>query len=233
MTPSPESSSRTPQTVPEAVVRILRHEVSNLLQTVYAAVAILHVRLPPGMDAERRILGDMRVRAETCRDLLDTLHDLVAPILPELEDVDVAEVAEPLVTRAATRAPSLTVRFEQAPAPRARADGRRVAQLVGLLLSNACAAAARDVVVRVGPGPEKGEVTLTVLDDGLGVAAELTDRLFDAHTTTASGHLGPGLPLARRIVHLHGGRVTAGNRAEGGFRVDVVLPAALGLLPLA
>jgi len=49
-----------PQTVPEAIVRTLRHEVGDLLQTVYAAVAILKDRLPAECQTERRILIDMR-----------------------------------------------------------------------------------------------------------------------------------------------------------------------------
>ena len=41
-----------PQTVPEAIVRTLRHEVGDLLQTVYAAVAILKERLPADCQTE-------------------------------------------------------------------------------------------------------------------------------------------------------------------------------------
>ena len=55
----PEGRAR-PQSVAEAIARTLRHEVGDLLQTVYAAVAILKERLPAECQAERRILTDMR-----------------------------------------------------------------------------------------------------------------------------------------------------------------------------
>ena len=50
------------QPLMEAVARTLRHEVGDLLQTVYSAVAILQERLPPGQTLERRLLGDLRAR---------------------------------------------------------------------------------------------------------------------------------------------------------------------------
>jgi signal transduction histidine kinase len=226
MSPSPESRPRPAQSVPEAIVRTLRHEVGDLLQTVYAAVAILKERLPPDLEMERRILADMRGRAEACKELLDTVHDLVSPLTLDLEDLDLAEVLGAAVTRAASRHPQLEVRLEEAPAPPVRADQRRLGQLAQVLLADACGTAARQVLCRVAPGPGGDEVTWEVLDDGPGVPPERTDLLFNPLTTTPHGHLGPGLALARRLVLMQGGRVTAGNRPDGGFRVAVVLPAA-------
>src|SRR5271167_293400 len=90
-----------PQSVPEAIVRTLRHEVGDLLQTVYAAVAILKERLPADCQTERRILTDMRARAESCRDLLDTLHDLVCPLTLSVDEVDLGELVRAAVNRVA------------------------------------------------------------------------------------------------------------------------------------
>jgi signal transduction histidine kinase len=213
-----------PQTVPEAIVRTLRHEVGDLLQTVYAAVAILKERLPADLQTERRILADMRSRAETCRDLLDTVHDLVCPIALATEEVDVGEAFRAAAGRVGARYPRVALRVETAPVPAVQADPRRVMQLAGILLADACAVANGAVVCRVAPGSEDGEVACEVIDDGPGVPADKAELLFNLLTTTPHGHLGPGLALARRIVELHGGRISAGNRPEGGFRADVTLP---------
>jgi signal transduction histidine kinase len=213
-----------PQTVPEAIVRTLRHEVGDLLQTVYAAVAILKERLPADLQTERRILTDMRSRAETCRDLLDTVHDLVCPITLAAEEVDVAEVLRGVVNRVGARHPRVAVRLEAAAVPAIRADPRRLAQLAAALLADACATANEKVVCRVRPGGP-GEVAIEVTDDGPGVPPDKEGLLFNALTTTPHGHLGPGLALARRLVTLHGGRISAGNRPGGGFRAEVTLPA--------
>ena len=73
-------------------------------------------------------------------------------------------------------------------------------------------------------GAAAGEVVLEVVDDGPGVPPDKQDLLFNLLSTTPHGHLGPGLALAQRLATLHGGRITAGNLAEGGFRVAVTLP---------
>ena len=63
-----------------------------------------------------------------------------------------------------------------------------------------------------------------VADHGPGVPADLTSRLFSPFFTTRAGHAGLGLALARKVVLLHGGRITADNLPEGGFRATVILP---------
>jgi signal transduction histidine kinase len=213
-----------PQTVPEAIVRTLRHEVGDLLQTVYAAVAILKERLAPELTTERRILTDMRARAEGCRDLLDTVHDLVCPIVLSTEEVDLAELVRGLAGRVGARFPRVELRLEAEPVPAIQADPRRLAQVATVLLADACASAGAVVDCRVAPGPSPGEVTCEITDDGPGVPPDKEGLLFNLLTTTPHGHLGPGLALARRIVGLHGGRVGAGNRPGGGFRVELTLP---------
>jgi len=213
-----------PQNVSEAIVRLLRHEVGDLLQTVYAAVAILKERLPAECQTERRILTDMRGRAETCRDLLDTVHDLVCPITLSTEPTDLAEVARTVGGRVKTRFPRITLNLDIAEVPLLWADCRRLAQMLTVLLADACAAANQFVVCRVGPGTGTGEVTIEITDDGPSVPPEKEKRLFNLLTTTTHGHLGPGLALARRLIELHGGRISAGNLPQGGFRVEATLP---------
>ena len=73
-------------------------------------------------------------------------------------------------------------------------------------------------------GPNRGQPQDKPLAGLTGVPADKAGQLFTAFFTTHPGHAGLGLALAQRLVQLHGGRITAGNRPEGGFRVTVVLP---------
>ena len=212
-----------PQNVPETIARLLRHEVGDLLQTVYAAVAILKERLPPEYQTERRILTDMPARAETCRDLLDTVHDLVCPITLSLENTDFADVVKSVAGRLGARFPRVTLRLDIGAVPVIHADPRRLAQLATILLADACSSANSTVVCRVAPGPGAGEVTIEIGDDGPIVPPEKEGRLFNMMTTTAHGHLGPGLALAAAWSRCTAG-ASAGNRPEGGFRVEATFP---------
>ena len=71
---------------------------------------------------------------------------------------------------------------------------------------------------------------LTVDDNGPGVAADSTERIFDPYVTTKENGTGLGLAIVRKIVLDHGGdvRVAGGPSGYGGARFVVTLPAAAG-----
>ena len=81
----------------------------------------------------------------------------------------------------------------------------------------------RELVIRTRQD-ETGQVLVTVSDDGVGVAAENADRLFDAFFTTKSGGMGMGLSICRSIVNAHGGRLSASGNAGPGATFQFTLP---------
>ena len=220
----PAESSLTPsaQTL-QMVARTLRHEVGDLLQTIYSAIAILRSRLPDGAAAERRLLTELHTQAETCKYKLDAIQDLTCPLTLHQGPTNLSDVAAGLAARLGPRFPQIRLNIE---APRSLpvvADGQRLGQIGHLLLVNACQAAQREVTMRLGPAAGGG-VEWAVADDGFGVNEEQMSWLTAPFSTTHFAQFGLGLALARRVVELHGGRISAGNRPEGGFRVVLTLP---------
>jgi two-component system sensor histidine kinase HupT/HoxJ len=73
---------------------------------------------------------------------------------------------------------------------------------------------------------ENGEIMATFRDNGPGIAAEALDKIFDPfYTTKAVGKgTGLGLSISYGIVERHGGRLAAGNAAEGGAEFVLRLP---------
>jgi C4-dicarboxylate-specific signal transduction histidine kinase len=71
-------------------------------------------------------------------------------------------------------------------------------------------------------------VRIAVEDSGPGIAPTVLPHLFvDFVTTKPRGKgTGLGLRICRRIVEEMGGSITAANRAEGGARFEILLPAA-------
>lgn len=71
---------------------------------------------------------------------------------------------------------------------------------------------------------------VAISDQGPGVAENELEDIFepfyrtDAARDRASGGYGLGLSIAQRTITLHRGHIRAANRAEGGLRVEVVLP---------
>jgi signal transduction histidine kinase len=84
--------------------------------------------------------------------------------------------------------------------------------------------------VRLLP-PEAGQVVLHVDDDGPGIPPAELERVFlpfqrlEPSRNRETGGMGLGLPITRNIARAHGGDVTLQNRADGGLRATLILPA--------
>ena len=78
---------------------------------------------------------------------------------------------------------------------------------------------------------EGAHVEIVVDDDGPGIPEELWDEVFkpfmrvDTSRNSATGGVGLGLPIAREVVHAHGGRIWLEKSPHGGVRAVIHLPA--------
>ena len=83
----------------------------------------------------------------------------------------------------------------------------------------------------VGLSQEKRHVFIVVEDDGPGIPEDKLEHVFEpfvrleASRNTDTGGIGLGMAIARDIVRRHGGDIVLENRAEGGLRAKVTLPA--------
>jgi two-component system NtrC family sensor kinase len=105
---------------------------------------------------------------------------------------------------------------------------QEIEQVLVNLIANACQAmdGRKEKVVRIASQEHENGVNITVEDSGPGVSAENYDKVFDAFfTTKAEKGTGLGLAISRSIVDSHGGAISFENRAEGGARFIVSLPA--------
>jgi signal transduction histidine kinase len=71
---------------------------------------------------------------------------------------------------------------------------------------------------------QQGQVAMILTDSGQGVAAEEIERIFEPFHTSKRGGLGLGLPLTRKVVEEHGGKVEFRSRQGVGSTVNLYLP---------
>jgi PAS domain S-box-containing protein len=73
---------------------------------------------------------------------------------------------------------------------------------------------------------ERGQLSVAVCDQGMGLPADAAERLFTPFYTTKPRGSGMGLTISRSIVEAHGGRLWAEAGPERGARFRVTLPRA-------
>ncbi len=103
--------------------------------------------------------------------------------------------------------------------PLVLADRRRVAQVLGNLLSNAARHSPPSSVIRVGAVRQGVHVELSVTDEGRGILPENLPRLFRRFSRVQSQEQGDdtglGLAICKGIVEAHGGRIRAESDGPG------------------
>ena len=117
--------------------------------------------------------------------------------------------------------------------PLVLADRRRIAQVLGNLLSNASRLSPESSPVRITAALEDVHVAISVADEGEGVSAERLPHLFrkavpedSESVASGSGGTGLGLAICKGLVEAHGGRIRAESEGLGrGARFTFTIPA--------
>ena len=71
---------------------------------------------------------------------------------------------------------------------------------------------------------ELDTIVVSVRDSGRGIEKEDFEKVFEPFYTTKSGGLGMGLPINKRIIEAHDGRLWAENNPDGGVTFSFTLP---------
>jgi CheY-like chemotaxis protein/two-component sensor histidine kinase len=151
----------------------------------------------------------------------------------ELAEViaNAVETSRPLIEQSGHR---LTVDLPAGPLV-IDADVLRLSQVIANLLNNAAKYTERGgrIGLRVERSEGRGEVSLHVTDNGVGIPAAMLPQVFQMFTQVdrslekSRGGLGIGLSLVKRLVEMHGGTVEARSGGRGqGSEFIVRLPLA-------
>jgi PAS domain S-box-containing protein len=108
-------------------------------------------------------------------------------------------------------------------------DSTRLRQIVHNLLHNAHDALqqTQNPQIVLSTTSSETEFHLTVSDNGCGIQEQVLARVFEPYMTTKTKGTGLGLPIVKKIVEEHGGKISISNRPSGGTQVNVSLPLAL------
>jgi signal transduction histidine kinase len=205
------------------------HEVRNPLAVIRSAAQGLAESMPPGDAEARRAYHFITAEIDRLGNVVNSLLAFARPLRVETRPVSVHDLFDRALTlaREELQGKALRVRRDEPVAlPAVRADGDLICQVLLGLLANAAEAAPSGGEVALAAAATDGAVEIAVADSGPGVPPELRTRIFEPFFTTRPRGTGLGLAVARQIIEAHGGRIDVGERAGGGARFTVRLPAA-------
>jgi PAS domain S-box-containing protein len=228
---------------------MLAHELRNPLAPISAAADLLRIsKLDEARVRQSSAIIGRQVKHMTSLvdDLLDVSRVTRGLVTLERTPVPVRtivdEAVEQVLPLARARGHQLTVRVGAAAAT-VLGDKARLVQVIGNVLNNAAKYTPEGGAIELLAEAQHGRLVLSVRDEGIGMEAELTGRVFELFTQAARsadrslGGLGLGLALVRNLVELHGGAVSCSSPGLGkGSTFVISLPlhengSAAGLLP--
>jgi signal transduction histidine kinase len=219
----------------EAFIGVISHELRTPITTIYGLSKMLRQRRE-SLTPEVRDQAIEDVEAEADR-LYRLVEDLLVLSRAERGRVEIAD--EPLllekvlrhaVAAEAARWPSRDFSLEVEPAlPLVVGEATYVEQVARNLLSNAAKYSSAGTTVRVTVATDEDEVRVRVVDTGIGIGAEDSERLFELfyRSETASrkaAGAGIGLFVCRQLIEAMGGTVWGRARPEGGSEFGFSLP---------
>jgi two-component system sensor histidine kinase HydH len=209
----------------------IAHEVRNPLGVIRSAAQGVAEGLPPGDDDGQRACSFIQHEIDRLNNVISALLAFARPPSLAQRSVAVGELLDAALLLAGDdlKGKQLHVRRDEAPdLPGVEADPDLMSQVLLGLLANAAQASATGAELTLEASRAGSSVEIAVADRGPGVPAEIRSRVFEPFFTTRPRGTGLGLAIARQIVEAHGGTIEVGDRAGGGARFAVRLPAARG-----
>jgi CheY-like chemotaxis protein len=215
----------------------LAHELRNLLGPVVNSLQIMkRAHLSADLLERGRVLMERQVLQ--MKRLVDDLLDVNRIARNQLElkktEVNLGLVLEQVLeaSRPALETAGLTLTIFPPPQPVfLEADPVRLTQVFGNLLTNAGKYTDAGGRIDVAVEQQGSDVVVRVADNGVGIPADQLTTVFDrfvqidGSVSRTQGGLGIGLALAKQLVELHGGAITAHSAGLGlGSEFVVRLP---------
>jgi two-component system sensor histidine kinase SenX3 len=228
----------------EAIRRDFVVNVSHELKTPVGALSLLAETVQDAAkdpEAVRRFAGRMRGEAARLSALVHEIIELsrlqVAGALQDIASVDVDDVVAESVDRARTVAAAKQIRVEVGGEKGLVVFGDHALLVTAVrnLLDNAVAYSSEGSRVGLGVRSAAGLVEIAVVDEGVGIASDEQDRVFerfyrvDPARSRDTGGTGLGLSIVKHVAADHGGDVTVWSHPGRGSTFTLRLPE--GALP--
>jgi signal transduction histidine kinase len=204
-------------------ITILRGRLEGILDGVYPAD---EAHIAPALEETyllERLVEDLRLLA------LAEANQLRF----ELKSINLTELAETILGLFSAQAGERNVQLKldaEANLPDVLVDPQRFQQVVGNLIDNALRYTPEGSAIDLTIRRKDNTVELTVADEGPGIPEGELEHIFDRFwrgeksRARSTGGAGLGLSIARQLVEAQGGKITAHNRPERGFEVQISLP---------
>jgi nitrogen fixation/metabolism regulation signal transduction histidine kinase len=226
------------------VARRLAHEIKNPLTPIQLSAERLQMKLesrlaPADVELLNRSTSTIVKQVDAMKRMVDDFRDYAKAPPAVLQPLDLNGLIHEILDLYLAGDASDIIHAALAPAlPAVMGDATQLRQVIHNLLANAqdalserAADAPRariDVTTEAihyqsAGGGEGTAVRLAIVDNGPGFAPKILSRAFEPYVTSKARGTGLGLPMVKKIIDEHGGRIDIQNRQDGSGASVLIL----------
>ena len=213
------------------VAKRLAHEIRNPLTPIQLSAERLAWKLQDKLgeqDAQilARSTDTIIKQVAAMKEMVEAFRNYARAPALKLEKKDLNKIIEEVLLLYEAGACTFDAVFSNIPAVM-YADTTAMRQVLHNIFKNAAEAAeeATQPEVHIHTDNTDGKITLTVANNGKSFSKDMLANAFEPYVTDKPTGTGLGLPVVKKIVEEHGGRIALSNPAEGGASVKITLPA--------
>ena len=213
------------------VAKRLAHEIRNPLTPIQLSAERLAWKLQDKLgeqDAQilARSTDTIIKQVAAMKEMVEAFRNYARAPALKLEKQDLNKIIEEVLLLYEAGACTFDAVFSNIPAVM-YADATAMRQVLHNIFKNAAEAAeeAAQPQVHIHTANTDGKITLTVANNGKSFGKDMLANAFEPYVTDKPTGTGLGLPVVKKIVEEHGGRIALSNPAEGGACVKITLPA--------
>jgi len=213
------------------VAKRLAHEIRNPLTPIQLSAERLAWKLQDKLgeqDAQilARSTDTIIKQVAAMKEMVEAFRNYARAPALKLEKQDLNKIIEEVLLLYEAGACTFDAVFSNIPAVM-YADTTAIRQVLHNIFKNAAEAAeeAAQPEVHIHTDNTDGKITLTVANNGKSFSKDMLTNAFEPYVTDKLTGTGLGLPVVKKIVEEHGGRIALSNPAEGGACVKITLPA--------
>lgn len=212
----------------------MAHEIRNPLNALSLHAEILEDQLRSDADALESLVP-LRKEINKLISVTESYLDLARGPRLQKSAVQINEVVEELhdLYQPVLKERGIFFTCDLGDVPAVPVDRPQIAQVIGNLVKNASEAfaglqraGARYIRVITACDRLAGSLTVTVMDNGAGIQADLQKNIFSPFYTNKAEGTGLGLTYSRQVVEAHGGEISFDSAPNQGTKFTIRLPLA-------
>lgn len=219
------------------LIMYLAHDLKTPLASVIGYLNLLHDEGQISEELREKYLTITLNKAERLEDLINEFFEIarfnLSTISLQYSRINLTRLLEQLIYefKPMTKKKNLSCRLSIAEDVMLRCDAEKIQRVFDNILRNAVIYSFENTDINIIATEQSGKLKIRFINHGDTIPEEKLERIFeqfyrlDAARSTKSGGAGLGLAIAKQIVELHGGIITAKSEQER-IEFEVILPVS-------